>query len=118
MTQVHSQQAPAAKQDTTAPHWREAFHLCVGNTDQILEIVIAHASGAGMLLHNPILMHFCCCLLLKEGLHEDSNAKSGAWLVPCRLLTLRSGSCDKAANLCERAVMSIWIAQQKAKQGC
>ncbi|CAK0771570.1 hypothetical protein CVIRNUC_003873 [Coccomyxa viridis] len=37
----------SGKQDTTAPHWREAFHLCVGNMDQILEIVIAHASGAG-----------------------------------------------------------------------
>ena len=52
----------SGKQDTTAPHWREAFHLCVGNMDQILEIAIAHASGAGMLLHYPGLLHLFRCL--------------------------------------------------------
>ena len=75
----------SGKQDTTAPHWREAFHLCVGNMDQILEIVIAHASGAGMLLRYLALLHF---LLLVESLHEGGRARHGAWLVPCRLLAL------------------------------
>ena len=39
----------SGKQDTTQPHWREAFHLCVGNMEQILEIVVAHAAGTGRL---------------------------------------------------------------------
>ncbi len=37
----------SGKQDTTQPHWREAFHLCVGNMEQILEVVVAHAAGTG-----------------------------------------------------------------------
>jgi hypothetical protein len=39
----------SGKQDTTQPHWREAFHLCVGSMEQILEVVVVHASGSGEL---------------------------------------------------------------------
>lgn len=35
----------SGKQGTTHPHWREAFHLCVGSTEQVLEVVVVHASG-------------------------------------------------------------------------
>ncbi|CAL5228044.1 g11108 [Coccomyxa viridis] len=35
----------SGKQDTTHPHWREAFHMCVGSMEQILEVVVAHAAG-------------------------------------------------------------------------
>ena len=47
----------SGKQDTTQPRWREAFHLCVGNMEQILEVVVAHAAGTGGLRFQPSGSH-------------------------------------------------------------
>ena len=84
----------SGKQDTTAPHWREAFHLCVGNMDQILEIVIAHASGAGMLPHYLALLRLLRSLcsqkvcmkiavpgLLRGWCHAGSSSLLEGWIM-------------------------------------
>lgn len=38
----------SGKQATTHPVWREAFHLCVGSVEQVLEVVVVHAAANGV----------------------------------------------------------------------